>query len=152
MMKLPNPLTWFYCANKDEGNDAPREVSTIQRLFPQVWHKQLLFFYYITSRENWQLNTNAIVTGKVATCGQTYPSICSSFILFLCAHDLFIEIICFLFVFPIQFTCSFAVYLMCLDLGLSLAIPTIIIPSLIGVNKNPDETIVSTSSQASWIG
>lgn len=41
---------------------------------------------------------------------------------------------------------------MCIDVGLSLAITTIIIPSLIGVNTNPDETINSTTSQASWIG
>lgn len=41
---------------------------------------------------------------------------------------------------------------MCFDLGLSIAIPTIIIPSLIGVNTNADETITSTSNEASWIG
>lgn len=41
---------------------------------------------------------------------------------------------------------------MCFDLGLSIAIPTIMISSLIGVNTNADETIMSTSSEASWIG
>lgn len=41
-----------------------------------------------------------------------------------------------------------------LDLGLSIAIPTIIIPALTGLNPeaNPNEKIHVTAVQASWLG
>lgn len=41
-----------------------------------------------------------------------------------------------------------------LDLGLSLAFPTIVIPALSGLNKelNPNESILITTAQASWLG
>lgn len=41
-----------------------------------------------------------------------------------------------------------------LDLGLSLAIPTIVIPALTGKNNalNPNETVFVTAEQASWLG
>lgn len=41
-----------------------------------------------------------------------------------------------------------------LDLGLSIAIPTIIIPALTGLNPeaNPNEQIHVTAVQASWLG
>lgn len=41
-----------------------------------------------------------------------------------------------------------------LDLGLSIAFPTIVIPALMGLNNalNPDETVHLTAVQASWLG
>lgn len=41
-----------------------------------------------------------------------------------------------------------------LDLGLSIAFPTIVIPALTGLNDqvNPNETIHMTAAQASWLG
>lgn len=41
-----------------------------------------------------------------------------------------------------------------LDLGLSIAFPTIVIPALTGLNDtvNPDETVHITAAQASWLG
>lgn len=41
-----------------------------------------------------------------------------------------------------------------LDLGLSLAFPTIVIPALTGIDKihNPNEYLMLTPSQASWLG
>lgn len=41
-----------------------------------------------------------------------------------------------------------------LDLGLSIAFPTIVIPALTGLNDqvNPNETIHMSAAQASWLG
>lgn len=41
-----------------------------------------------------------------------------------------------------------------LDLGLSIAFPTIVIPALTGLNMevNPNETIQISPAQASWLG
>lgn len=53
-----------------------------------------------------------------------------------------------------QFLASSAKNLLVLNLGLILAFPSIVIPSLSGISKelNPDETLNISAVQASWLG
>lgn len=54
----------------------------------------------------------------------------------------------------VQFLASFAQNLIIWQFGLILAIPSIVVPSVIGVSQelNPDETLHMTAEQASWLG
>lgn len=54
----------------------------------------------------------------------------------------------------IQFLCSFAQFLLSWNSGLVLAIPSIVVPSVIGIssNLNPDEILHMTPDEASWLG
>lgn len=53
-----------------------------------------------------------------------------------------------------QLLASQAKNLIILDIGMSIAIPSIVIPALTGLNKdnNPDEIIHLTAEQSSWLG
>lgn len=54
----------------------------------------------------------------------------------------------------IQFLSAFAQNLMSWNLGLVLALPSIVVPSVIGISSslNPDEILHMTPDEASWIG
>lgn len=65
--------------------------------------------------------------------------------------------VCLLFLFYSKFwqiLASTIKNFLLLDLGLSIAFPTIVIPALTGLNSeiNPNETIQLTAVQASWLG
>ena len=53
-----------------------------------------------------------------------------------------------------QFLASSAVFFCDWDMGLILAISTIVVPSVLGASGklNPDETLFMTSEEASWLG
>lgn len=53
-----------------------------------------------------------------------------------------------------QFLSAFAQNLLSWNLGLVLAFPSIVVPSVIGIssNLNPDETLHMTPDEASWLG
>lgn len=106
-MKLPNPLSWIYCAKKDEGNDAPQEVSTLQRLFPQVWliPKNILPFSIFQTEKLVLIDCNGAgeccSIREISSSEQTYPRWSPhneyAYNLLLCAHDLFTGIMYNLF-------------------------------------------------------
>lgn len=53
-----------------------------------------------------------------------------------------------------QFLCGFAHFLINWNMGMVLAIASIVVPSVIGTSKhlNPDEIFHMTTVQASWLG
>lgn len=123
-----NPLQIFQCGFGIDPNNAPNEVSTFRRLLPQV--SDFRFDWRKIAIENILEFEKPEITTRVQIAQIIYNF------------------------FNLQILASIPQYLLSWNLGLVLAFPSIVVPSVLGNSKNlnPDEILHMTPDEATWLG